>query len=193
MSVGKSAAELVKLAREINRLHNEITEAAQTSLQRSIEIGDMLKDAKKNVAHGEWEGWLAKNCPDISDRTARLYMRFAKKENVAKLEKAAEENGNGVADLSVRGAAKLLAQPRKSDAPKRPNIKLASAAGQSPHLKDLLKNVGADELVEALKQAAWEAEQIRKLIFLLSPRRDQPIERPTIPLRPVVAGQQPTA
>jgi flagellin-like hook-associated protein FlgL len=31
----KTAAELAKLAREINRVHKEITEAAQTSIQRS--------------------------------------------------------------------------------------------------------------------------------------------------------------
>jgi hypothetical protein len=97
-----------KTITEINRLHRLVTEATQTSLQYSIEIGTMLIEVKKEVKHGEWEPWLCKNCPDISDRTARMYMRFAKPENAKKLEAAAEENGNGYPTQIQQAAKQIL-------------------------------------------------------------------------------------
>jgi Protein of unknown function (DUF3102) len=180
MTAGKSAGELIKTASEINRLHRLVTEAAQTSLQYSIEIGTMLIDVKKDVKHGDWEAWLAKYCPDISDRTARMYMRLAKPENAEKLEAAAEQNGNAVADLSVRSAAKLLSKPRPpkppgGDAPKKTSGKRKPA---SPDLKDLLMNVGPDELIKALDQAAWNGEQIRELVDNLASRFRAPQAKP---------------
>ena len=64
---------------------------------------------KEGQEHGDWESWLNNNCSNISPRTARLYMQLSKNED--KLRVAAEKNGNGVADLSVREAQKLLAKP----------------------------------------------------------------------------------
>jgi hypothetical protein len=176
MSAGKSTGELIKTASEINRLHRLVTEAAQTSLQYSIEIGTMLIDVKKDVKHGDWEEWLAKHCPEISERTARMYMRLAKPENAEKLEAAANENGNAVADLSVRSAAKLLSKPRPpkpsgGDTQAKPSGKRKST---SPDLKDLLKNVGPDELGTALALAAWDNEQIQDLIKILASRIKPP-------------------
>jgi hypothetical protein len=175
VSAGKTTSELIKTASEINRLHRLVTEAAQSSLQYSIEIGTMLIDVKKDVKHGDWEAWLAKNCPEISDRTARVYMRLARPENAAKLETVAEENGNAVADLSVRSAAKLLSRPR---APKpeggttpKPPRKSKTA---TPDLKDLLKNVGPDEVGTALVLADWGNEQIQELIKILASRFAKP-------------------
>src|SRR5438128_1127159 len=101
----KTEADLLKLAREINRSHAKAVEATQTSIQYAIECGEMLIDVRDNCPYGKWEPWIAEHCPDISKETARLYMRLAKKENRAKLEKAAAETGNAVTDLSIRGAA----------------------------------------------------------------------------------------
>jgi hypothetical protein len=66
---------------------------------------------------GDWIAWLQANCPDISDRTDRLYRRLAKKEKEIK---AAAENGNTVAEFSIRGAARLIAKPRPPRPPKPP-------------------------------------------------------------------------
>jgi hypothetical protein len=139
----------------------------------------MLIEVKKEVKHGEWEPWLCKNCPDISDRTARMYMRFAKPENAKKLEAAAEENGNAVADLSVRGAAKLLSTPRTGNGGGgngggKGNGK-AVAQAASPDLKDLLQNVSPDELIKALHEAAWDKEQIQKLVSILTAALKPPV------------------
>src|SRR5262245_59794763 len=69
-----SKIETSKLIREVNRLHKQITEANQTSLDSAIEAGEMLINLKKTVPHGEWADYLSKNCPDISERTAQDYM-----------------------------------------------------------------------------------------------------------------------
>jgi hypothetical protein len=163
---------------EINRLHGLITEATQSSLQYSIEIGTMLLDVKKEVKHGEWEAWLTKHCPDIAVTTAQLYMRLAKPENAAKLEAAAEANAQRVVDLSVRGAAKLLAKPKEPGPPKPPKPPKPTVGkvgkGGSVDLTSLLQNVGADELTTALLDAAWGKEKITELIKILSSRLAPP-------------------
>ena len=171
MSAGKSTGELIKTASEINRLHRLVTEAAQSSLQYSIEIGEMLNDVKKDIKHGDWEGWLAKYCPEISDRTARVYMRLAKPENAKKLEAAANENGNGVADLSVRSAAKLLAKPlteeqkqdRKAAQQAAKAATQAAQAARTPDLEAMIDNAAVDEVNTAINRK-WEPEHREELI-----------------------------
>jgi hypothetical protein len=161
MPKAELAETLARNASEINRLHAEITAAAQTSLEKSIEAGLILIAIKKGklVAHGDWATWLDKNCPDVGATTARLYMRVADDKNRAKLEAAAAENGNGVADLSLRGAAKILSKPRGPRA--APKVTPAITIGaSSPDLKDLLQSTSPNEIRTALKQADKLAELI---------------------------------
>jgi hypothetical protein len=74
----------------------------------------MLNSAKeKHGEHGKWLAWLKDECPNIPETTAALYMRIAKKG--AELAAAAEANGQRVADLSIRGAPRLLAKPRANE------------------------------------------------------------------------------
>jgi hypothetical protein len=91
---------------EINLEHRGVVTASKGSLEHAVKCGQKLTAAKQKVGHGEWENWLSENCPEISARTARLYMRLSGSR--VQLEKEAEQNGNGVADLSIRGAAKSI-------------------------------------------------------------------------------------
>jgi hypothetical protein len=100
--------QLSKNAGLINLAHRAVVQAQKTSIEKAIEAGTMLKACKDSVGHGEWSKWLHDNCREISEETARLYMRLALPENAPKLEEAAKQNGNAVADLSVRGAAKAI-------------------------------------------------------------------------------------
>jgi hypothetical protein len=100
--------QLSKNAGLINAAHRQVVQANKTSIEKAIEAGTILKACKDSVGHGEWSKWLHDNCREISDETARLYMRLADPKNAPKLEEAAKQNGNAVADLSVRGAAKLI-------------------------------------------------------------------------------------
>lgn len=105
--------------------------------QNSIEIGQMLTQAKKLLQHGQWQFWLAENF-DMTDRTARNYMKVAayfgvnstlKTENVFRFQPAAlieltkmtpaelqnfldDHNNNGVdlTKLSVRNLNKTIKQ-----------------------------------------------------------------------------------
>lgn len=94
-----------------------------------------------------------------------------------KLEAAANENGNGVADLSVRSAAKLLAKPlteqQKQDrkaaqqAAKAANAKAAKetaqAARTTPDLETMIDNAAVDEVNTAINRK-WEQEHREELI-----------------------------
>jgi len=159
--------------RQINAAHDAVVNAARDALQNAIRAGELLIAVKDGQDHGDWEIWLANNCPNISDRTARLYMKLAKEED--KLTKAAEENGNTVADLSVREAQKLLATPlteaQRAERAKKRAAAAAEAAKKnaeankptgSPDLKDLMDNCGADEIVKPLQDDPEKLEEVAK-------------------------------
>src|SRR5262245_56086983 len=121
----KATPDLKHNTKLANDEHRQVIEASGAGLGHAIAAGVALRACKDAVGHGQWEKWLGENCPDVSLETARLYMRLASK--APEIEKAAEQNGNAVADLSIRGARKLISKPgtkrptRKS--PGSPDIK----------------------------------------------------------------------
>ena len=86
-------------------------------------------------------------------RTARLYMQLSKDED--KIEEAAAQNGNTVADLSIRGARKLITKkrpeggaPPKTKAPStKAGVEPPEPQSGSPDLADMLRNTAPDEVV----------------------------------------------
>jgi hypothetical protein len=129
---------------EINHEHREVVTASKGSLEHAVKCGQKLEAAKKKVAHGEWENWLTENCPEISARTARLYMRLGS--NQWRLEKELDQNGNGVADLSIRGAAKSITK-KQSPAEKARRKK---GKPRSPVVKEKLQNLDVDGVFNLL-------------------------------------------
>lgn len=89
---------------QIIALHSEITEAARTSLDKAITLGDLLAQEKERLGHGNWLPWLKANVP-FTDRTARNYIRCFENRERIKLE--------SVSDLTV--AYRLLAPPTEQD------------------------------------------------------------------------------
>jgi hypothetical protein len=59
---------------EINRLHGETLDAARTSLDKAMRIGELLTQQKTSLEHGQWLTWIKANV-SFSDQTARNYMR----------------------------------------------------------------------------------------------------------------------
>ncbi|NJL56480.1 DUF3102 domain-containing protein [bacterium] len=94
--------DLSEVAREINQCHENGKRHLYNAVLSFKQAGEKLIQIKSSLPHGEWGDWLAEYCPDISERTARNYMRLA--ENWQQL----EQNGNAVADLSLRKALDLL-------------------------------------------------------------------------------------
>ena len=120
--VDEDGNTLQDLANSANYSHREVQKAAYSALFCAQEAGLALQEAKQHVKHGEWGRWVADNC-EFGERTARGYMMIA--ERWAELE---AENGNGVADMSVRGALKALGKPKKSKPRAKPKPKLALVA-----------------------------------------------------------------
>jgi hypothetical protein len=190
-----TADQLSKNASLINAAHRAVVQANKTSIEKAIEAGTILRACKDSVGHGAWSKWLYDNCRDISDETARLYMRLADPENSDRLEAAAKQNGNAVADLSVRGAAKMLAKPQT------PEQKAARAAARAAkkeeadaaffrqigsNVTELLKALAPDEVFKALKDAEWGTEELTELVKLLNTHLGEMMkrkqdERPTTP------------
>ena len=92
---------LTALAEKINAEHAIAEEHARTAVQHAIRCGELLTEAKTQVAHGQWLPWLEANFVG-SDRTASAYMRLA-------------ANRQHVADLSsVREALEHLSEPKRT-------------------------------------------------------------------------------
>jgi hypothetical protein len=145
------------------------------ALKAAIECGKYLNLAKENVkaTKGRWLSWCKKNCPEISQQTASLYMRLAEKKD--KIEGA----------KTIREADMMLRKPRDDgeddqdetdddagDADEDETNNALLARNGSPDLVVLLKNVGPDEVVTALHQAAWVRGDIEKLVSLLKATLD---------------------
>jgi hypothetical protein len=86
----------LNLATEINAayveahgLANDATVKARDAVARGLECGRLLNRQKETLAHGEWQRWLAANCPAISFSTAKRYMKLAKRSHGTLLADAA--------------------------------------------------------------------------------------------------------
>jgi hypothetical protein len=99
---------LETLAKQINDAHAACQATMKAGVEKAIECGKALIDAKAKVGHGGWLKWMAVNCPDVSTRTAQAYMRISR--GVPLLPKSAAD-----AHLTQRGALAILADPRDSD------------------------------------------------------------------------------
>jgi hypothetical protein len=65
------------LSKKINAAHSNSISAFRTTIDRAIECGHLLNEAKSQVKHGDWLAWLEKNCPSIHRKTASGWMRIA--------------------------------------------------------------------------------------------------------------------
>ena len=114
----------------------------------------------------DWSNWLSRICKrqKVSVRTARDYMLLAR--NAELSQRAA----------SVRDALEQIGAKREAQGKKRaaPAAKLKkSAAAASPDLTELLRNVGPDELRDALRAAGWEPAALRELRHYLDEMLDK--------------------
>jgi hypothetical protein len=101
---------LAVLERDIRNGHAEIestlTSAAICAVERGIEIGRALKEAKKLAGHGNYEDWLARNFT-FTAKTAQNYTRLANQE--AKLRQLLGQKRTAGSVLSMKDALQLVA------------------------------------------------------------------------------------
>ena len=66
------------LAAKINAAHATVKGHIKATISVMMAAGDDLREAKSLAGHGKWLPWLKANCPEVSERTAHLYMQLAK-------------------------------------------------------------------------------------------------------------------
>jgi hypothetical protein len=92
---------LSEVAEEISQEIGNADESWRDAAGHAIHTGELLIEAKALVEHGQWLPWLEANFSG-SDRTARLYMRFA-------------ANRQQIADMpTVRDAIAMLNEPKRA-------------------------------------------------------------------------------
>lgn len=91
---------LVALADQANEEHRQAEAAMTEALVHARNAGEALNEAKDRTPHGSWGDWVRDHF-EGSARTARLYQRIAR--NWTRI-----EDRQRVADLSLRGAVRLL-------------------------------------------------------------------------------------
>lgn len=94
---------LADLAAQIRAEHNQISTAMQAGFEHAFKAGQLLREAKETIAHGDWLGWISQEC-GLSARTAQAYMRIARE--YPKLDPSKAQR---VALLSLRNALRELA------------------------------------------------------------------------------------
>jgi hypothetical protein len=106
--------EIVKgdLGEQVRAAYRQFKGRATAALEAAIYLGELLSEAKREAGHGNWLTWLQRNCPDLSERTARLYMQLHENREALK-------TATGVADLTVRAAVELIQEHREAVAPRR--------------------------------------------------------------------------
>ena len=95
-----SADELLP---EIVKEHRAASEHMRQAVASAIKVGELLIKAKSLVRRGEWQDWLANNCP-FAETTAQGYMRLAR---------LPKENRNALRDSSLRAALDAIADHHK--------------------------------------------------------------------------------
>jgi hypothetical protein len=111
----KDLVLLGTLAHRINAEHHACEKLARSTVDHALEAGHLLYEAKDLCEHGDWGAWLSGNF-EGSERTAQLYMRLYRRR--PELEAKAQR----VADLPLREAVRLLADPREEAAPESPRL-----------------------------------------------------------------------
>ena len=119
-------------------IKTELEKAREAGAEYYRRAGEMLIEAKRGVAHGDWGKWLSKNF-HLHERTARSYMRDARAEE--------DQNGNLEADL-VRPKLR----------PGKPN----TAAWYKP-VQQEIKRVDVDRIVAERKSQKEEEKLVRDL------------------------------
>jgi len=99
---------LTELAEHIRAAHASVRNALKSAVEHAMATGDLLIEAKAQLDHhGQWTPWLRENC-EMSERTARLYMRLAKNRQVI-------QACGDAANLTLNAAARLLAPPKEDE------------------------------------------------------------------------------
>jgi hypothetical protein len=112
---------LPDLAVRIRSEYEKARQSARASIEHALRVGELLLEAKVLVQHGEWSGWLQRNC-DLSERMAQGYMRLARHLRDHPNTKLVSD-----LDLTIKDALKALAKPKQTKPPTKDPAVVAAA------------------------------------------------------------------
>jgi hypothetical protein len=137
--------DLVVLATAVRTAHAAVAISARHVFEHAMAAGDALLAAKAALPHGQWRQWLDRHCR-LSERHAQRYMLLARKRAIL------ETNPTRVADLSVRGALRLLkGQGAPTSTPTRSKLSVAAWSAASPEVRrQFLDEIGLTSLLDAV-------------------------------------------
>ena len=151
---------------QIKAAYQALNEANANKLICAVRLGDVLNQAaetiKASYGKGAWGPWLEMNCPEITHRTANVYMTLE-----AFSQRAAIMGTNG--DLSIRGAIDAVNKSLGKTKPpsKKPKAKPKAKPeeeGQNDNPEGgLLEGIDVDEVLIGIDQD-WEADQRNRLL-----------------------------
>ena len=110
---GKSTAKVVPMndldtiADRIRECYNEVRHAVLTALEKALEVGDLLNGVCDDLPRGERVKFI--DSTGVPQRTAYHYMKLADHRELIETEFAT------VANLTVRGAVKAIADAKKAE------------------------------------------------------------------------------
>jgi hypothetical protein len=154
----------MSLVGPINKAFSDLKASYRTSLTHALEFGRLLQIAHDAVGKKGWKAHLAANHPQISYRTATVYIQLAKHqeqfEDPTKVQHAALLGAAD--DLSIRDALNAVNKadggPGKTRQPRQPRT------GENVvDLATMLEDKAADEVVVAIKQK-WDQDQQEQLL-----------------------------
>jgi len=142
-----------QIAAKIIAEHARAQDAARSAVEHARSAGMLLTEAKLQVAHGEWAGWVRDRLP-FSLRTAQTYMRVARE-----LPGLDEAKAQRVAHLPLRQLLEALATPNEESesAPHHPEVGVAEI-----DIRDLINGDGEVRLSPLLPNAAAEHADSRE-------------------------------
>ncbi|MDB6027537.1 MAG: hypothetical protein JWM68_3760 [Verrucomicrobiales bacterium] len=120
----QTATKLEQLAKEIRSLHDNTERLSvfakskcNEAVAEAILCGKAINEAKKLVGHGQFAKWLKKNCPKISDRTARRYMALANRSHVSVLKRNGLSLRQAYIEAGIINEKEVLEFPELPDKP----------------------------------------------------------------------------
>jgi len=91
------------LVEPVNQAHKQARANASDAIEHAVRCGELLLEAKRQVAHGQWKKWIELNC-EFAYETAKRYM------------KAARQKGTGVPFSTLGELYRRPQQERADDA-----------------------------------------------------------------------------
>ncbi len=144
-----------KSAKKIAVLYNELIKQSYQAFLKAVELGEELVKVKDSLAHGQFQTWLNKNTPFISERTARRYMAVFTKQDFLK-----ERLGE---NLGLKDAYDLLQEQKKGKS-KNPKTLTDSESNAiiEQHEKDREKKKKDREEISRIRKRIRSGKQVKK-------------------------------